>query len=685
MASGQTIIVGAVVSGPKNILVRAAGPALSSFGLGGMLDPRLELYASNNLLLAANDDWNPASASAFSSVGAFPFPLGSKDSALNQSLSGSFTVQARGTGPGTLLIELYDATGGTAKRLVNISTRSKVGTGGDILIAGFKIAGSGTRPLLIRGIGPGLSPFGVTGLLNDPTLQVFDDSNRLVASNDNWNASLASTFAFLGAFGLPENSNDSALLVTLNAGASYTVWLSGAGGGVGEALLEIYEVTDPGGNGSTDIAAGEKQPPSPANGYTGLMADVLQIQQFDPNPRSDEEWYRTDRTLVVDHKNPDILYISVEYRGIFKSLDGGKTWQQKTKGIKVYARSDDKTKGCYGEYPVIKMNPANPLHLVAGLSGPGGGFLHPDLPNSQVGGVYQTLDGGENWQLMITDKMNVYVTDVAFDPINHDTIYYSTASNPASWGGADQTKLYVEKGLIYKTTDRGKTWAELPTGIGRNSSVSNILINPLQPNQINAPTFSAIRQSANGDGTGVSTGKDTTVPQLGVLTSTNGTPWESLMPQNNPPLLKGFASANNWQFQYFVPSQTPTSGQPKGLFSGDGGKTFTPTSYLDIVTYDPFDSTGKHAIGYSTVLWTPTDAKFTLYESFDGGKSWQPLGKLPVEIVNPNFVKTRPSTIVWGPQNKDTIYMSGAGGLVWKSTDLGASWTKLLDYTQLPL
>lgn len=686
MASGQTIIVGAVANGPKNILVRAAGPALSSFGLGGMVDPRLELYASNNLLLAANDDWNPASASVFSSVGAFPFPLGSKDSALNQSVSGSFTVQARGAGPGTLLIELYDASGGTASRLVNISTRSKVGTGSDILIAGFNLAGRGTRPLLIRGIGPGLSPFGVTGLLSDPTLQVFDDANRLVASNDNWNASLASTFTSLGAFGLPENSKDSALLVTLNAGAAYTVWLSGAGGGVGEALLEIYEMPNLVGNGSTDIAAGDKEPPSPANGYTGLVADVLQIQQFPPNPRSDEEWYRTDRTLVVDHKNPEILYISVEYRGIFKSLDGGKTWQQKTKGIKVYARTDDKTKGAYGEYPVIKMNPANPLHLVAGLSGPGGGFLHPDLPNSQVGGVYQTLDGGENWQLMITDKMNVYVTDVAFDPVNPDTIYYSTASNPASWGGADQAKLYVEKGLIYKTTDRGKTWVELPTGIGQNSSVSNILINPLQTNQINAPTFSAGRQSADGSGTGVSTGKDTTVPQLGVLTSANGgTTWESLKSTDNPPLRKGFASANNWQFQYFVPSQTASSGQPKGLFSGDGGKTFTPTSYLDIVTYDPFDRTGQHAIGYSTVLWTPSDAKFTLYESFDGGKSWQPLGKLPIEIVNPNFVKTRPSSIVWGPQNKHTIYMSGAGGLVWKSTDLGTSWTKLLDYTQLPL
>ena len=113
----------------------------------------------------------------------------------------------------------------------------------------------------------------------------------------------------------------------------------------------------------------------------------------------------------------------------------------------------------------------------------------------------------------------------------------------------------------------------MPTGIGQNSSVSNILINPLQTNQINAPTFSAGRQSADGSGTGVSTGKDTTVPQLGVLTSANGgTTWESLKSTDNPPLRKGFASANNWQFQYFVPSQTASSGQPKGLFSGDGGE-----------------------------------------------------------------------------------------------------------------
>lgn len=438
-----------------------------------------------------------------------------------------------------------------------------------------------------------------------------------------------------------------------------------------------------GGSGSANAGNTRTEPPSQANGYTGITADVLTIQQFECEARSEHEWYRTGRTLLVDPKNPDILYTSVEHRGIFKSVDGGKTWQQKTRGIKVYARSNDTSKGCYGEYPVMRMNPLNSNHLVIGLSGPGGGFLDPDLPNSQVGGVYQSFDGGDSWQLMITNRMNVYVTDVAFDPVNPDTIYYATASNPASWGGSDQSKLYVEKGLIYKTTDRGKTWVELPTGIGQNSSVTNLLINAQQPNQISAPTFSAARLSADGTGTGISTGKDTTLQQLGILTTTDGTTWSSQKPPDNPSLTRGFASKNNWQLQYYVPSQSGSAGTPSGLFSGDGGKTFVATSYMDIVAYDPYDSSGLHAVGYSTVLWTPSDAFYTLYESLDGGRTWRPLGRLPKEIVNPNNAKTRPSNLQWGPQNNRTLYMNGAGGLVWMSTDLGTTWTKLLDYTQL--
>jgi uncharacterized protein (DUF4415 family) len=95
MAAGQVLPVGAVVSGgAKTILVRAAGPALNPFGLTGMVDPRLELYTTGSLPAAVNDDWPASLAPTFASLAAFPFTNGSRDSALSQSLNGSFTVQA---------------------------------------------------------------------------------------------------------------------------------------------------------------------------------------------------------------------------------------------------------------------------------------------------------------------------------------------------------------------------------------------------------------------------------------------------------------------------------------------------------------------------------------------------------------------------------------------------------------
>ena len=124
-------------------------------------------------------------------------------------------------------------------RLTNISARNRVGTGADILIAGFTIAGTGTKKLLIRAVGPTLSSFGLSNVLADPKLAVHDGS-KLIAENDDWSPALVSTFASVGAFELAENSKDSALVVFLPAGG-YTVQVSGASNSMGEALIEIYE------------------------------------------------------------------------------------------------------------------------------------------------------------------------------------------------------------------------------------------------------------------------------------------------------------------------------------------------------------------------------------------------------------------------------------------------------------
>ncbi len=242
MASGQILIVGAVVNGgAKTILIRAGGPALNIFGLSGMEDPRLELYTNGSSPAASNDDWQSTLAPTFAAAGAFPFGNGSKDAALAQSLNGGFTAQVRGTGPGTVLVEAYDVAGGVSPRLVNLSARSQVGTGDDILIAGFVLSGTGTKRLLIRAVGPGLAAFGVQGTLVDPTLKVVSGSS-VVASNDNWDPTLAATFAQVGAFPLPPDSKDAAIVVTLAAGASYTVQVSGMNNGTGEAIIEVYEV-----------------------------------------------------------------------------------------------------------------------------------------------------------------------------------------------------------------------------------------------------------------------------------------------------------------------------------------------------------------------------------------------------------------------------------------------------------
>ena len=117
----------------------------------------------------------------------------------------------------------------------------QVGTGDNILIAGFVISGTGTMNVLVRAVGPTLASYGVTGTLVDPQLALYD-GGTVIASNDNWSSSLTPIFDSVGAFHLLDASKDAALVVTLQAGKPYTVQVSGVGGTTGEALIEIYMV-----------------------------------------------------------------------------------------------------------------------------------------------------------------------------------------------------------------------------------------------------------------------------------------------------------------------------------------------------------------------------------------------------------------------------------------------------------
>ncbi len=261
--ASQTLIVGFSVKGDgtKPLLVRGIGPSLVSYGISDALTlPELRvlqiLSATNNVLVASNNRWGGTStlANTFSSVGAFPLDNSSNDDALvmNATANGGITnYSAQITGAndttGTAMAELYDLDpldGMPASRLFNISARAQVGTGDNILIAGFVISGNVPKTLLIRGVGPALTNYGVTGVLNDPQLALYNNTTKIVVkTNDNWGGddSIQVAAVSVGAFPLSTTSRDSAILVTLPPGG-YSAQVSGVNSTTGVALVEVYEV-----------------------------------------------------------------------------------------------------------------------------------------------------------------------------------------------------------------------------------------------------------------------------------------------------------------------------------------------------------------------------------------------------------------------------------------------------------
>jgi hypothetical protein len=265
VGSGSGVLIAGLVVGgttPKTVLVRAAGPALGDFGVSGALtDPVLTIINSNSQVIAQNDNWdsgnNAAAISAAAArVGAFQFKPGSRDAAFLATLApGSYTATVSGTGntTGIALVEAYDADADAAtsrsRKLVNIATRGQVSAGDNILIAGLVVTGPGPRTYLIRAVGPTLAnaPYNVSGVLNDPFLQIYE-GETLLRENDDWDAPLSAQPALraaatrVGAFAL-QVRRDAAMIVTLQPG-SYTAKVTGFQGSTGVALVEIYELPE---------------------------------------------------------------------------------------------------------------------------------------------------------------------------------------------------------------------------------------------------------------------------------------------------------------------------------------------------------------------------------------------------------------------------------------------------------
>lgn len=415
-------------------------------------------------------------------------------------------------------------------------------------------------------------------------------------------------------------------------------------------------------NGSFSITQGDKRKQSVIN----------------CRPEDEHQWYRTNNTFLINPDNPEIMYVNVEWKGFHKSVDGGKTWRKIVNGIFTDYIDSATKENCYAEYPAAIIDPENPNRILLATAGSPGTLK--DI-NSQGGGIYETTDGGESWIQKIRNDMNVYTTRLAlaFKPGDSQTYYYGTSAAPASYREANQDKIFVTKGIIYQTTDNGQTWTELETGFIKNARLTSIIIDPKNPDIITASTLT-INRSSDGP-------SQINDEQMGIIQSLDGgKTWKRIdnLPKGYEGGYEMKAAYHNAKNMFFVASAAGGGSlESKSFYSFDAGNTWQESDiYMDSISYDPHDTSGNRMLGYSWWQCGGPCPK-TLWQSLDGGKTWKSFGTLPNEITNLQDHKTRVQNIVWHPTEKNTIFMTGAGGLVWKSLDNGDTWTKLLDYTKI--
>lgn len=240
-------IVGFIIRGTpgKKVVTRGIGPSLP--GLSGLLaDPVLELFNAQGVSIGRNDNFASNPDNEEQEIRALGLaPNNANESALLRTLpEGNFTAILSGAGgtTGIGLVEIYDVDPGSGSRLANVSSRGLVQTGDAVLIGGLIVVGSAPQRVVARAIGPDLANRGVTNVLADPRIEIFDANGVSITTNDNFSAA-GPDGPEITALGLaPNHPLESATIMNMAPG-NYTAVVRGAGNSSGVALVESFNVT----------------------------------------------------------------------------------------------------------------------------------------------------------------------------------------------------------------------------------------------------------------------------------------------------------------------------------------------------------------------------------------------------------------------------------------------------------
>jgi N-acetylneuraminic acid mutarotase len=262
--TGDNVVIGGFIvqgTGPKRVIIRAIGPELGAppYNIPNALaNPRLELHNAAGTLIGSNDDWQHTIIGGIITSdqrgdirNSGYAPGDGRESAIIAELPpGNYTAIIRGVNNtvGVALVEAYDLHADTNSILGNISTRSFVQTGANVMIGGFIVEGNSSKRVIVRAIGPELAQHGVPDPLADPTLELHNAAGALIAHNDNWMTTIlggiitSDQVAAIRASGhAPTDSSESAIIATLQPG-NYTAIVRGVNNTTGVGLVEVYDL-----------------------------------------------------------------------------------------------------------------------------------------------------------------------------------------------------------------------------------------------------------------------------------------------------------------------------------------------------------------------------------------------------------------------------------------------------------
>lgn len=252
-ASGQqaTVELGlealpAFTTHPQSLSIQAGGSVSFTVEAGGEPAPHYQWQASSDGGITWGDI---ADTGPYRGARTRTLFVDNAATALNNVQYRNVATNHAGTVTGNAA--LLSVAAANTPRLINVSTRAFAGSGDDTLILGFYIAGTGSKTLLIRGVGPRLLHYNVASVVADPKIALYRD-DKIIDGNDDWDAALAPEFVDVGAFELVPGSKDAAMKATLPAGG-YTVHLVNTGS-VAEALIEVYDLSRDSGTRLTNVS-----------------------------------------------------------------------------------------------------------------------------------------------------------------------------------------------------------------------------------------------------------------------------------------------------------------------------------------------------------------------------------------------------------------------------------------------